>query len=814
MKISSEHVSNSLRVRQFFWGFLFTLIVMFTSLYPESQASIPGSEKIKTVVLPERPELIEQLAAEEFAKYYTQMTGLIKKDGRFNWESGEAEVHIGKTALVEKLINTGNIQLDTEMLGLDGFIIKSIRQDDNNALILCGISPKGTLNAVYHYLENYCDVGFFMDGDYVPKHTGIPIEDIDITEKPAFSDRHYQLAFGGAGLDKYQSSFYSEQLWKQRLSWLAKKRFNLTEIYMWIMSPMATGVVDEVFNIERQWVDYPAPWPSTWTWPPQYRTELLKNVFQFGRQRGIRWIYVTAIGEVPHEWAQQNPDEYIIPSSYGVAYLHPSNPKAVELSKKYYKHLIEVFGTDHLYRETPYNEEGGGGNTLEEKFQVKLLASQKLTEVLYDVDPNYIWVNWTWDFQVNRTVFTDDNLKTYFHALPKEHMYIYETNTDMADTPFYKVANYFYGIKWAPGILHSFQGDDHLHGNMDKVISVIQQAAEDSHKCSGIFNCPESTGHNIFMVQLFADLSWDPNNINKEEFIHKYVRTRYGSDCENILVPAWEKLVEVFFSDKPGSGDTKPVYKVIGYWHNGAIPVLITDRVPAKMEKAKEIAARIKTTKEALDIMMTARSQQMYNNLYVNDMVDITKAYLALLNDYHFGRLYEAYQLKDKTKFKDEMHRVKVTLYEIARVLSTCPDRSLKRQISEVMSVPGTNPFTPRIIRRHCSVNHYAVNDVFEQVTNFYIPLVDAYIEYLWRDMNGTPDPNEELIRRFKEIHDRWENEPIAVDGRYFSDVDTLGTVFNTLRRINYEETGMIPDYSRPEIRYMYPTYRAPVSLK
>ncbi len=44
-----------------------------------------------------------------------------------------------------------------------------------------------------YYLESACGVGFFGDGEHIPKLAALPIEGINLSERPRFPFREYMM---------------------------------------------------------------------------------------------------------------------------------------------------------------------------------------------------------------------------------------------------------------------------------------------------------------------------------------------------------------------------------------------------------------------------------------------------------------------------------------------------------------------------------------------------------------------------------------------------------------------------------------------
>jgi autotransporter-associated beta strand protein len=141
---------------------------------------------------------VEQFAAGEFQSYVAQMTGVtlpIVSAATAALYAGTNEIVIGRpetNGRLAQLCNQYNVSLDTNSLGVDGYIIKSINTGSNTAVILAGSNPRSSLFATYDLLEKL-GVRFFgyksRNGEIVPAVSSLAIPDWDITEKPGMDYR-------------------------------------------------------------------------------------------------------------------------------------------------------------------------------------------------------------------------------------------------------------------------------------------------------------------------------------------------------------------------------------------------------------------------------------------------------------------------------------------------------------------------------------------------------------------------------------------------------------------------------------------------
>lgn len=121
----------------------------------------------------------EKFAANELADYLKQITGadFTVKDSPVG-VSG-TKIYVGQTRLVKRLLPDFSW---SEVNG-DGIVIKTVGSD----LVLSGDRPRGTIYAVYTFLEDYLGVRWWApDATYVPRKSTLRTKEINITYKPPF----------------------------------------------------------------------------------------------------------------------------------------------------------------------------------------------------------------------------------------------------------------------------------------------------------------------------------------------------------------------------------------------------------------------------------------------------------------------------------------------------------------------------------------------------------------------------------------------------------------------------------------------------
>ena len=138
------------------------------------------------IIIPDNALETERHAAAELALYLPKLTNCKCKTVTEN--SADKTVpafYIGKTAFA--ILNG----IDFSKLDREEWILKSV----NNKLILCGGEPRGTIYAVYEFLEKNGVVWPDEVTEYVPFHKEITINKINEQSKPAFRFRNITNGF-------------------------------------------------------------------------------------------------------------------------------------------------------------------------------------------------------------------------------------------------------------------------------------------------------------------------------------------------------------------------------------------------------------------------------------------------------------------------------------------------------------------------------------------------------------------------------------------------------------------------------------------
>ena len=332
-------------------------------------------------------------AASELAGYIEQITGTRPELARGSGASTEAKqvFAVGPpsdNAVTKILDDFLDGAITSALSGAQAIAVWPVAHEGKRYVVLAGANPVSTLWAVYAYLQEFCHVGLFQDGEYVPKGD-LPFDGKPFVSAPGFADRKGPPSVGTGhwGLKKFYPRFWTLDETKRELRWMAKRRMNMTIVSMGVSG----GLTDEVSRRACEAIGYPigpptqevldvSGFPTTWSWPPELRTRMTQETLAYARDLGIRFVYGIAPGQVPLEFKAKYPDlRYVEAERWSHAEIHPDDPSYGTFLKQYVRELIETFGTDHLYFANPYCETSPEA-TADANFELKTKAAVRFLE--------------------------------------------------------------------------------------------------------------------------------------------------------------------------------------------------------------------------------------------------------------------------------------------------------------------------------------------------------------------------------------------------------------------------------------------------
>ncbi len=156
------------------WGVLL-LSVVYCSKAAGASLVLASKDKTEYVItVPSAPAEPVRTVAKELQSYVQQVTGVELPIVADNGVSADARlIVVGPCKQLEQLMP----QLDLDSVGHDGIVMKTVGDD----LILAGQGPRGTLYAVYTFLEDVVGCRWWTSTEsYVPKKPVLEVPELDI----------------------------------------------------------------------------------------------------------------------------------------------------------------------------------------------------------------------------------------------------------------------------------------------------------------------------------------------------------------------------------------------------------------------------------------------------------------------------------------------------------------------------------------------------------------------------------------------------------------------------------------------------------
>jgi alpha-N-acetylglucosaminidase len=635
---------------------------------------------------------------------------------------GTAIFMVGRTAATRSLIASGNLPDPAERKS-EAYLVRSLPGQKPRQVVFLGGNGIATLYAVYHYLEECCGVGFYADGDHVPRCNLVPVSGIDISAAPWFQERWCM----NLTLTWYSVPWWHWEDWQKYIDWLLKSRYNIMSLWDLTGTDAIWDKTWKQFGVDIADSSYSGPPYGGFTAvkygvePPlsaawrEGQHELERKIIQYARARGMRMFVPPVAGNVPPEFKRIHPDVPTFELSWmGFCkqnYLLPSGEMYHRVGKAFLEEYLSQFGTDHLYMLETYVE-GGIGDVGRDILDANF-------KIVDEVDPQGIGFIETWSYKSG----SPSAFRKMVEALPPERIRILDY---WEKYPVYKKWDYLWGKPWHFGVVHSFANDTYMFGNMGLIERQFREIVQDprANKCTGFSSQEETIGHNYFYFQFLAKLGWNPSEADLRSFTCKYAKERYGAAAATTMVPVLNELLASVYGY--GSEDHNSPRL---YWHRLTSNDVVTPRQAAA-------PAFVPPLRRALVGALRAKQLLADNPLYLHDLNDIARQYLSELFTIHLMAMNTAFEEDDSARFEQEAALVDRIMARIEELLSHDDYYWLTPFIRKARTLPGAPPDVDRRVRDILTlwtgkIVDYASRDYYETVQGYYRPRVQLYIQKL-----------------------------------------------------------------------------------
>jgi len=164
---------------------LLCLCILPASSMTLARDGMPGA----AIVLPQDAGIAEQTAAAELCDYLTKVAGATFHVTDEETATGPS-MYVGRTQFAEK------VGIDVAKLDEEAWVIRTVGDD----LVLAGGGARGTLYAVYRFLEDIVGVHWWTPWEEsVPDIATLKVDELDLSGKPMIRYRDIYMLYGNDG---------------------------------------------------------------------------------------------------------------------------------------------------------------------------------------------------------------------------------------------------------------------------------------------------------------------------------------------------------------------------------------------------------------------------------------------------------------------------------------------------------------------------------------------------------------------------------------------------------------------------------------
>ncbi len=170
-----------------------TLTLISTTLFGSKLRLSENSKALAQIVLPDSSTKVEKTAATELKQHLDSVCNadfqIISHSKR---DKNKISIFVGDSTSTREILACDNFAT----LGYDSIKMKTY----NNSIALCGHPQRGSLYAVYSFLEDEIGIRWWSkDETFIPQKTTLEINQLNISYTPTFKLREalYKIAFDG-----------------------------------------------------------------------------------------------------------------------------------------------------------------------------------------------------------------------------------------------------------------------------------------------------------------------------------------------------------------------------------------------------------------------------------------------------------------------------------------------------------------------------------------------------------------------------------------------------------------------------------------
>jgi alpha-N-acetylglucosaminidase len=521
----------------------------------------------------------------------------------------------------------------------------------NHKIILSGNNNVSLATAFSFYLQNDCHTSISWINHQVYLPAVLPFVNGDSATSPY----PYRFYFNYCTFS-YTMAFWNWKKWEQEIDWMALhginlplaivgqeavcqntlRKFNYTdrEIKSFICGP-AFNAWWLMGNLEA----WGGPVPQSWI---DQQAALQKKILGRMRSLDIKPVLQGFYGMVPNSLAAKFPNAAIHDPGTWLGFkrpamLLPTDQLFKRIAKTYYEEQFKLYGAVQYFQGDPFHE---GGNT--EGVDLAS-AGEAIYQSMHDFQKNAVWVLQSWQ----------NNPRTeMLSRIPKGKLLITNLMAEAkpqwgGKTKYWEERkDGFSGHDWIWSEIPNFGGRTGMTAKLDSTVTDIIEALHHpigQQSMKGVGTTPEAIGQDEVIYDIVYDLGWKSSAINLDEWLPKYIHSRYGQINDTIL-HAWQILRRTVYNSRYGKKDP-PIESIFcarpgwnktsaSKWGSGEL-----DYDPSELIIAWKLFASVS-------------SQFASSDAYQFDLVNLTRQVLANYGRTIYHHMQHAYDTKNIAGFQ------------------------------------------------------------------------------------------------------------------------------------------------------------------
>jgi len=643
-------------------------------------------------------------------------------------------------------------------------------------LLIKGSSPTAICYAFNKYLRNACASMVTWGG----RHIKLPQSWPDYEEKAVSPYRlRYFLNVCTFG---YTMPYWDWDRWSEELDWMALHGVNMPLASVaseaiarrvWVKLGLSEEQADDFFTGAAY-----LPWhrmgninafggPLSEEWHHS-QIELQHKILDKMRSLGMEPIAPAFAGFIPRAFMEKHPEIEAsqlewggFDRKYNACVLAPHSPYFNKIGRMFIQEWENEFGPAKYWLSDSFNEMKLPVDNDDVKGKHDLLAQygEAICNSILAGDPQAIWVTQGWTFGYQHDFWDKESLQALLSRVPDDKLIIVDLGNEYPEWVWkteqtWKAQDGFYGKQWIYSYVPNFGGKVLPTGDLSMYAlgSVEALRSPWSSGLVGFGSAPEGLENNEVVYELLADMGWQDERIELDDWLRVYCKARYGY-CGGKMEEAWSLLLSTVY----GSLYSYPRFT----WQT-----VIPDKRRESRHGINDDFGR------AIKLFLDCSEACADSQLYINDAIEFTALWLGEIADRHYKK---ALEMRGKHAASDELSKAIALLETADSLLASHTTHRLSRWVEAARKAGGNTADryeadAKRLITTWGGYQEdYAARFWSGLIRDYYIPRMEIWFS----DESGDIDQWEE----------KWIMTPWA--GAQFSFDNPLEIAKKTLESIN-----------------------------